>query len=933
MDLMIKSVIKRDGKTVVPFNISKIIVAIEKANEETKLFKKDEKSYLSNNQIESIAQFVSESGEPVSDVKSIQNLIEDQLMFLNKFDVARRYITYRYKRNLIRKSNSTDESIMSLLKDENELVARENSNKKSTINSTKRDLIAGEVSKDLAARILLPRNIVEAHDRGTIHFHDMDYFMMPEFNCCLPNFRDMLHNGTLVHGVAIEKPKSFRVACNVITQSMADIASNQYGGQTFYSDVLGEYLAYTKEKFEKRIRDTVYKWYGHEDMPQEKADELEELISSLVKEELQIELKAGIQCIQYQINSLMTTNGQSPFVTIFMYLRDDDPYIEENAMIIEEILRQRLEGLKNKDGIYTTPPFPKLVYVLTESNCLKGGKYDYLTHLAAKCSAKRMYPDYISEKIMKEQYDGEVFGCMGCVSGDSSIMYSFVDEEDTSIYGKDTFSNIWKRLARKYEVKEQIPGNRDYLYMDITDEKENFKVWDTKKGYVKLQRIIKNKATDWVKVTMKNGLSLKCTYDHPFDTENRGEVQAINLKPDGDIITTFDMEHGLRAHSEIIDRYNEEHKSVLTEEFHQEVALNTLTETEVDSVEKFTLADWSYDVTTESEHFEVNNIYSHNCRSFLGPWKDENGKYKWEGRFNQGVVTLNLPMLALDAKGDEDTFWSLLNDRLAICFDALMCRHKALEGVKSDVSPIHWQDGAISRLKPGEVIDPLLHGNYSSISLGYIGLYECVKYITGESHTEGYGREFSLKVMNALRAATDNWKASTDIGFSLYGTPAESVCYSLCEKIKKVYGDVEGITDKGWLTNSYHVTPTEPIDAFSKLGLESVYQNISSGGCISYVEIPNLNNNVEAVEELIKFIYDNVRYGEFNTRSDYCSECGFDGEIKTNDEGVWQCPKCGCTDIHKLIVVRRTCGYLGTLEAGWNEGKTKEINERVLHLY
>lgn len=930
---MIKSVIKRDGETIVPFDVEKIIAAITSANNEVKTMGSPD--FLSEKEISDIAEYIMTHEEAVVTVTTIQNMVENQIMRTQKYDVARAYITYRYRRDLVRRSNSTDESILALINDKNEEVARENSNKRAILNSTKRDLIAGEVSKDLTNRILLPKHIADAHDRGTIHFHDRDYFMMPEFNCCLPNFRDMLENGTSIHGVAVETPKSFRVACNQITQIMADIASNQYGGQTFYSDVLGRYLAFTKEKFEKRIRATVFNEYS--DSSEEEKAKLEVLIKKMVDEELKIELKAGIQCIQYQINTLMTTNGQSPFVTIFMYLNDADPYIEENAMIIEEILKQRMEGIKNKDGIYITPAFPKLIYVLSENNCLKGGKYDYLTHIAAQCSAKRMYPDYISEKIMKEQYDGEVFGCMGCVSGDSHILFRMkrnICDHDEIVSGKDTFESLWKRLSKTFEVKEQIPGNKDYLYMDLTD----FWVWDTKKGFVEVQRMIRNTSEEWVRVETDNGFVLHCTKDHPFTLENRGDVIADDLVESFDKITTADISND--AHGkwyETVDKWIAEN-GILDDtnalDFYKEAAKVSNTVATIKSVQEYHKKDFSYDLTTASEHFEVNNIYSHNCRSFLGPWKDpDTGKYKWEGRFNQGVVTLNLPMIALDAKANEDTFWELMNERLSLCFEALMCRHKALEGVISDVSPIHWQDGGIARLAPGEKIDSLLHGNYSTISLGYIGLSDCVKIMTGENYTEEKGRDFSLRVMNCMRSAADNWKASTNIGFSLYGTPAESVCYSLCEKIRKVHGEIKGITDKGYLENSYHWPSNEPIDAFSKLDIETTYQNISSGGAISYVEIPNLTNNIEAVEELIKFIYENVKYGEFNTRADYCGNCGFEGEITTNKNGVWECPSCGCTDIHKMSVTRRTCGYLGTLEAGWNEGKTKEINNRVLHLY
>ena len=726
---MIKYVLKRDNSTIVEYDSSKIRRAILSANKEV-----EDKYKITNDNIskiiEKLAYTYSEMNDATLNIEEIQEFVEDELMKMGYIKLAKKYITYRYKRELIRKANTTDESILGLIRNSNKDVMEENSNKKAILNSTKRDLIAGEVSKDITNRLLLPQHITKAHQRGEIHFHDADYFLMPEFNCCLPNFKDMLENGTRIHGIKIKTPKSFRVACNQVTQIMADISSNQYGGQTFYADTLGKYLAYTREKFLKRITENINKV-----TPDLDDDTKNAIINSLLEEELDIELKAGIQCIQYQINTLMTTNGQSPFVTIFMYLREDDPYIEENAKIIEEILKQRLQGIEIEDGKFATPSFPKLIYVLDENNCLKGGKYDYLTRLALKCSAKRMYPDYISAKVMRENYNGEVFGCMG-------------------------------------------------------------------------------------------------------------------------------------------------------------------------------------------------------CRSFLSEWIDpETGLPKWEGRFNQGVVTLNLPMIALDSAGDFDKFWEIMEERLALCHEALMCRHKALEGTISDVSPIHWQDGGLARLKPGETIDELLHGGYSTISLGYIGLYECVKFMTGHSHTDNDGRDFSLRVMKRLRDATEAWKAASGIAFGLYGTPAESTCYTLCSKIRKEYGEVENITDKDWLTNSYHVDVREPIDIFTKFDFESIYQKISSGGAISYGEIPDLTDNVEALEDVVKYVYEHIQYAEVNGRSgDHCLKCDFEGEMAyDNDNNKWYCPECGCDEPGYLKISRRTCGYLG--EDVWNYGKTKEIQSRVLHLH
>ncbi len=706
-------VIKRDG-SVVDYDRSKIATAIGKANAEV-----PQEERLSQEGIDAIIDRIEGLKRPRMLVEDIQDLVEQGLVAENKFHLAKTYIIYRYNRALVRKANTTDESILSLLRNENKELAEENSNKNTMIAATQRDYIAGEVSRDLTRRILLPEYISKAHDEGTIHFHDADYFIQPIFNCCLINIGDMLDNGTVMNGKLIESPKSFQVACTVMTQIIACVASNQYGGQSVDLRHLGKYLRRSREKFRKHMS---YECAGQVD---------EATLERLVNDRLKDELKSGVQTIQYQINTLMTTNGQSPFVTLFLNLQEDDPYLEENAMIVEEVLRQRLEGIKNEKGVYITPAFPKLVYVLDEHNCLKGGKYDYITELAVKCSAKRMYPDYISAKKMRENYEGNVFSPMG-------------------------------------------------------------------------------------------------------------------------------------------------------------------------------------------------------CRSFLAPWKDENGNYKFEGRFNQGVVSLNLPQIGILARGDEDKFWKLLDERLQLCFEALMCRHNALKNVRSDSSPIHWQYGAIARLPKGAPIEPLLYGGYSSISLGYIGLYEVTKLMRGCSHTEPGGREFAMQVMNRLRAACDGWKKETNIGFALYGTPAESLCYRFARIDKERFGTIPDVTDKGYYTNSYHVDVREHIDAFDKFTFESQFQKISTGGCISYVEIPNMRHNLEALKEVVRFIYDNIQYAEFNTKSDYCQCCGYDGEIMINDDFQWECPVCHNKDQNKMNVTRRTCGYLG--ENYWNVGKTKEIKSRVLHL-
>ena len=689
-------VIKRDGRAV-DYDREKIRIAIGKANQDVNSRERATKE----------------------EIKEIINYIEEKLMEFQKYELAKKYIVYRYTRALVRKQNTTDESILGLIRNENKELAEENSNKNTLLASTQRDYIAGEVSRDLTKRILLPEKISKAHEEGILHFHDADYFIQPIFNCCLINIGDMLDNGTVMNGKMIESPKSFQVACTVTTQIIAAVASNQYGGQSVDMIHLGKYLRKSYLKFKKEL-DSKYKGKISDD-----------IIEKIAEDRLKTELKAGVQTIQYQINTLMTTNGQSPFVTLFLHLEKDDPYIKENAMIIEEILRQRYEGIKNEAGVYVTPAFPKLVYVLDEFNCLKGGEYDYLTKLAVKCSSKRMYPDYISAKKMRETYEGNVFSPMG-------------------------------------------------------------------------------------------------------------------------------------------------------------------------------------------------------CRSFLSPWKDENGNYKFEGRFNQGVVSINLPQIGIIAEGDEDKFWKLLDERLELCKEALMCRHYALLGTHSDISPIHWQYGALARLKKGEKIDKLLYGGYSTISLGYIGIYELTKLMKGVPQTEPEGHDFAIKVMKYLKATVDRWKKETNIGFALYGTPAESLCYRFARIDKEKFGTIKDVTDKGYYTNSYHVDVREKIDAFSKLKFESEFQGISTGGCISYIEIPNMSKNIEALESVVQFIYDNIQYAEFNTKSDYCHVCGYDGEIVINKDNEWECPNCGNKDHTKMTVVRRTCGYLG--ENFWNVGKTKEIKQRVMHL-
>ena len=688
-------VIKRDGKKV-DFDPNKIVVAISKANREVI---GNEKASIQN--INYIVEAIEKLELNEIGIEKIQDQIERKLMELGKYELAKRYMLYREKRSIIRQTNTTDESILSLIRNTNKEVSKENSNKNAILLSTQRDLIAGEVSKDIVDRLLLPERIVKAHKEGVLHFHDKDYFIQPMFNCCLVNIKDMLDNETVMNGKKIETPKSFQVACTVMTQIIAAVASNQYGGQSVNIAHLGKYLRKTYDKYYK-------KYYNHFIEEGKSEKEAETLAKDFAEMRKQEDLVAGIQTVQYQINTLMTTNGQSPFVTLFMHIVEGDEYEKEVAEIIEEILKQRLQGIKNSEGHYITPAFPKLIYVLDECNNLSGGKYDYITKLAVKCSAKRLYPDYISAKKMREIYEGNVFSPMG-------------------------------------------------------------------------------------------------------------------------------------------------------------------------------------------------------CRSFLSPYKDENGEYKFEGRFNQGVVSINLPQIAIMASGNKEKFYKILDDRLELCFDACMCRHNALKGVTSDYSPIHWQYGAIARLKKGEKIDKYLYGNYSTMSLGYIGLYEVSKLMTGKSHTEKEGKEFVEELMKYLRKVVDGWKKDTNIGFALYGTPAESLCYRFAKIDEEKFGSIKDITDKGYYTNSYHVDVRENINAFDKLKFESSFQPISSGGCISYVEIPNMEKNYEALEEIVKFIYDNIQYAEFNTKSDVCNVCGHTGEIIINDELQWECPCCHNKDESKMSVTRRTC--------------------------
>ena len=722
-------VIKRNGSEV-DFDITKIIAAITKANDVV-----EESERMTPMQIRRIAESVDLACQKMNrspSVEEIQDLVEKQIMAHGAFEVAKRYITYRYTRSLVRRSNTTDEKILSLIECCNEEAKQENSNKNPVVNSTQRDYMAGEVSRDITNRILLPPDIVEAHNEGIIHFHDSDYFAQHMHNCDLVNLEDMLQNGTVITGTLIERPHSFSTACNIATQIIAQVASNQYGGQSISLTHLAPFVQVSREKIRRQLT---------EEMKEANAVITEEQLSNMVEKRLRDEIRRGVQTIQYQVVTLLTTNGQAPFVTVFMYLNEAKNEQEKHdlALIIEEVLLQRYEGVKNESGVWVTPAFPKLIYVLEEDNIYENSEYYYLTRMAAKCTAKRMVPDYISEKKMLElkvdkNGEGHCYTCMG-------------------------------------------------------------------------------------------------------------------------------------------------------------------------------------------------------CRSFLTPYVDENGKPKYYGRFNQGVVTINLVDVALSSGGNREKFWKIFDERLELCHRALMCRHNRLKGTLSDAAPILWQYGACARLKKGETIDKLLYGGYSTISLGYAGLYECVKYMTGKSHTDPSATPFALEVMQYMNAACKKWKEEHNIDFSLYGTPLESTTYKFAKCLQKRFGVIEGVTDKSYITNSYHVHVTEEINAFDKLRFEAQFQHLSPGGAISYVEVPNMQQNLEAVLQVMRFIYDNIIYAELNTKSDYCQVCGWDGEIDIVEEDgklIWRCPKCGNTDQDKMNVARRTCGYIGT--QFWNQGRTQEIKERVLHL-
>lgn len=881
-------VIKRDGSQV-HFDAYKICEAISKANN---AYEGSDK--LSPKMIDEIVEKInykcSKLDRAVS-VEEIQDMVEDCIMGLGRYRLAKEYITYRYKHALMRKSNDLDRKILNLIDCKNEEVLQENSNKNPTINSTQRDYIAGEYSKDISNRLLLPEDIQKAHNEGLIHFHDMDYFIQKMHNCCLINLEDMLQNGTVISETKIDTPHSFTTACNIATQIIAQVASSQYGGATISLAHLAPFVDVSRKKIINNIK---------EELEISGATLTEEQIKEIAEERLKREIKSGIQTIQYQIVTLMTTNGQAPFITESMYLNEAKNEQEKHdlAMIIEETLRQRYKGTKNKQGVYVTPTFPKLIYVLQDDNIHEGDEYYYLTIMAAQCTAKRMVPDYISEKKMKELKEGTVVIPMGAVFGKEVITYKLNNQLFV-----ESFERAWDRLVSIYggSMIKLIGAKSEFIVP------ENMLIFDSSSnGFVKVKKFIRNDDYNrWNRVKF-NGRVLTLTSDHPLPTQ-RGRIAVEDLKP-GDTVPA--------------SKYGKE------SDFSKEYT--------VESVEFLgNIGEYEYDVETESDRFDVSGINSHNCRSMLSPWKDENGDYKYWGRFNMGVVTLNIPYVALSSKGDKEVFWKKFDEALELVHKALLVRYNRLKGTTSDYAPILWQHGALSRLKPGETIDKLLVGGYATISLGYAGLYEAVRYMTGKSHTDPEATPFALAIMKRMNEKCKEWKEKEHLGYAIYGTPLESTTYKFAKANQRRFGIIEGVTDKPYVTNSYHVHVTEPISIFDKFNFESQFQELSTGGAISYGESPSMLNNIEAIMKVLSYIYDHILYAEINSKSDYCYKCGYEGEIKLDKneetgEMVWTCPNCGNHDPKEMSIVRRTCGYLGNNM--WNYGRTNEIHDRVLHL-
>lgn len=881
-------VIKRDGSQV-HFDAYKICEAINKANN---AYEGSDK--LSPKMIDEIVEKINYKCAKLDravSVEEIQDMVEDCIMSLGRYRLAKEYITYRYKHALMRKSNDLDRKILNLIDCKNEEVLQENSNKNPTINSTQRDYIAGEYSKDISNRLLLPEDIQKAHNEGLIHFHDMDYFIQKMHNCCLINLEDMLQNGTVISETKIDTPHSFTTACNIATQIIAQVASSQYGGATISLAHLAPFVDVSRKKIINNIK---------EELEISGATLTEEQIKEIAEERLKREIKSGIQTIQYQIVTLMTTNGQAPFITESMYLNETKNEQEKHdlAMIIEETLRQRYKGTKNKQGVYVTPTFPKLIYVLQDDNIHEDDEYYYLTIMAAQCTAKRMVPDYISEKKMKELKEGTVVIPMGAVFGKEVITYKLNNQLFV-----ESFERAWDRLVSIYggSMIKLIGAKSEFIVP------ENMLIFDSSSNwFVKVKKFIRNDDYNrWNRVKF-NGRVLTLTSDHPLPTQ-RGRIAVEDLKP-GDTVPASKYE----KENEFSEKYT------------------------VESVEFLgNIGEYEYDVETESDRFDVSGINSHNCRSMLSPWKDENGDYKYWGRFNMGVVTLNIPYVALSSKGDKEVFWKKFDEALELVHKALLVRYNRLKGTTSDYAPILWQHGALSRLKPGETIDKLLVGGYATISLGYAGLYEAVRYMTGKSHTDPEATPFALDIMKRMNEKCKEWKEKENLGYAIYGTPLESTTYKFAKANQRRFGVIEGVTDKPYVTNSYHVHVTEPISIFDKFNFESQFQELSTGGAISYGESPSMLNNVEAIMKVLSHIYDHILYAEINSKSDYCYKCGYEGEIKLDKneetgEMIWSCPNCGNHDPKEMSIVRRTCGYLGNNM--WNYGRTNEIHDRVLHL-
>lgn len=1085
-------VIKRDGRKE-PYIHDKPKTAVLKAFLEVD----GEVTQYAKDKAREIANYIESFNKDMT-VEEIQDVVVNKLMASSRKDVATKYVEYRYRRKLVRESNTTDKGILELLDGTNDYWNNENSNKDARTVTVQRDYLAGITSTDITRRFLLPEDVVEAHDEGIIHFHDADYFAQHIHNCDLINLEDMLQNGTVVNGVMIEKPHRFITACTVATQIITAVASSQYGGVSISLTHLAPFIRDSYKKYLEK-----YNMWGFNKEESEK----------YAKEDLKKEIADGVQTFNYQINSMSTTNGQAPFLSVFMYLNETNKYKEESAMLIEEFLNQRIVSMKNEVGVYVTQAFPKLLYVLEEDNIKENGKYYYLTELAAKCIAKRMTPDCISEKKMLEYKidkngNGNCYPCMGCVDGKEIVTYKF-----NNILYVESFERMWNRLTDAFEVKRQFTNENPNMYMELTD----VEIYDTEKGFVDTKRIIRNVSNNWVDVHLSNGRRLLCTSDHPFEIVHKGKVLAKDLNisdkvminsnqyNDENIIFNTDkawllgfmlcdgcyqsnhifasiaaegedeieekfhntfskyfglntktilqergkkgtykdlvaiadengnLQHAINYFTTKFEGINKINRHIPNEVFswnyeakmaflagmidadgylnsnsrggsvvqigstNKELALQQMalaqalgmpakiyhnhytkknpnairyrvefyaieelltyivcnkkreqyedalsshynTYAEVIEVLPLNITMYSYDVTTNSEHFEVSGIYSHNCRSFLTPYIDENGNPKYYGRFNQGVVTISLPDIALSSEGNFDKFWDLFEKRTELCHKALLSRHERLEGTLSDAAPILWQNGALARLPKGETIDKLLHNGYSTISLGYAGLYECVKYMTGHSHTDGdVGELFGLRVMQALNDKCNQWKEEDNIDYSPYGTPMESGTYKFAKALKKRFGEdifvkLDG-QDRNYITNSYHVPVFEEINPFEKLAIESEFQKLSPGGAISYIECADLTNNTEAVIEVLKFIYENIMYAELNTKSDYCQICGYDGEIKIIDENntlLWECPNCGNRDKGKMNVSRRTCGYIGT--NFWNQGRTDEIAHRYVHM-